>query len=172
MKLNPTRSEFLRLSEAYGDGYDVPLVAIAPSVRARGFLTGAELEIVCKWKSARALPLVRSNPASEVEEVTKWSLATSSEHLRVEALVLLRGVSWPMASVILHWFHSEPYPILDVRALWSLDIAKPTDYKFPFWSQYVSQCRRLAHSLELPMRTVDRALWQYSKDSGGPGTAA
>lgn len=171
MKLNATRSEFLRLSEAYGDAYDAPLVAIAPPVRARGFLTSSELEIVCKWKSARPLPLVRSNSAPEVEEVTKWSLATSSERLRVESLLLLRGVSWPMASVILHWFHAEPYPILDVRALWSLDTAMPADYSFPFWLQYVSQCRGLSHSLELPMRTIDRALWQYSKDSGGPGTA-
>lgn len=172
MKVGVTRSEFVRLSDAYGDAYDAPLVAIADSVRKRAFLTAFDLQVVCKWKSPRPLPLVRSNAESEVEEVTRWALATSSERFRIESLLLLRGVGWPMASVILHWFHREPYPILDVRALWSLDIAMPSNYNFTFWSHYVSQCRLLSESLQLPMRTIDRALWQYSNDAGGPGTAA
>lgn len=84
---------------------------------------------------------------------------------RIEALNLLDGVAWPTASVILHLFHSDPYPILDYRALWSLSLEQPTQYNFPFWWGYVEFCRGIAESANVDMRTLDKALWQYSKEN-------
>lgn len=68
----------------------------------------------------------------------------------------LRGVSWPTASVLLHFGHHDEYPILDYRALWWLGYDKPPPYTFEFWSAYVSFCRTLAKRLSVSVRTLDR----------------
>jgi len=101
-----------------------------------------------------------------VQEATGIALAATSEILRIQNLLCLKGVGWPTASVVLHWFHDEDYPILDFRALWSLGIEKKMDeYRFDFWMAYVQFCRNLAAENELSMRVLDRALWQYSKEN-------
>jgi hypothetical protein len=56
------------------------------------------------------------------------------------------------------------YPILDVRALWSLGFSRPPAYTFGFWSEYVAFTRSEARRLGVSMRELDRALWQYSKE--------
>jgi len=74
-------------------------------------------------------------------------------------LLLLNGVHWPTASVILHFCHADPYPILDVRALWSLGIdANTVPYNFEFWNEYTQFCRKLAGEAKVTMRELDRAL--------------
>jgi hypothetical protein len=93
------------------------------------------------------------------------AFSTFNERLRIEILMLLSGVSWPMASVILHWGHPEPYPILDFRALWSLGIPQPPVYNFELWQKYTQTCRQLAQQIGVSIRTLDRALWQYSKEN-------
>ena len=99
-----------------------------------------------------------------VRAITAVMLSTKSERLRVEVLTLLQGVNWPTASVILHFVHPDPYPILDVRALWSVGFSRPPAYNFEFWTEYVAFTRREARRLEVSMRELDRALWQYSKE--------
>jgi len=68
-----------------------------------------------------------------VREATRAALSTRSERLRIEVLMLLEGVSWPTASVILHFAHEEPYPILDTRALWSVGLRAAPPYRFEVW---------------------------------------
>ncbi len=80
---------------------------------------------------------------------------------------LLDRVAWPTASTILHFCDARPYPILDYRALWSLGYAKPPKYTMEFWLEYLEFTRELAGRLGLPIRTVDKALWQYSKEKQG-----
>ncbi|MGH7322475.1 MAG: hypothetical protein ACRELA_23010, partial [Candidatus Rokuibacteriota bacterium] len=79
----------------------------------------------------------------------------------------LAGIEWPTASVILHFCDGRPYPILDYRALWSLGFAKPPAYTFDFWWAYTDFARVLAQSTGHDMRTLDRALWQFSKAHQG-----
>ncbi|HQL94014.1 MAG TPA: hypothetical protein PL005_05005, partial [Candidatus Hydrogenedentes bacterium] len=77
---------------------------------------------------------------------------------------LLAGVSWPTASVFLHFAFPEKYPILDFRALWSLNIdPPPKQYTFPFWKEYADFCRNLSGEAGVSLRTLDKALWMYSK---------
>ena len=97
----------------------------------------------------------------------KLGLSTPAERLRIEVLTLMNGVSWPTASVILHFFHPDDYPILDFRALWSLKSAVPQPYEFVFWQAYTRHCRKLSKLSGVSMRTVDRALWQFSKENQG-----
>ena len=82
----------------------------------------------------------------------------------MELLRLLHGVDWPTASTILHFCDRRAYPILDYRALWSLGYARPPHYTMPFWLGYVGYVRDLVRRSGQPMRTVDRALWQYSRE--------
>jgi hypothetical protein len=71
--------------------------------------------------------------------------------------------------VILHFFHRDPYPIIDFRALWSVSLPVPVQYGFDFWWPYVQFCRDLSDRTGLDMRTLDRALWQYSKENQKEG---
>jgi hypothetical protein len=138
---------------------------ISPRMKSAGYLTRLDFIKLCHWKTPRSKPKVESNSEEFIHEVTRTAFSTSSEQLRVEVLTLLRGVGWPTASVILHFGHAEPYPILDVRALWSLGVTYPAArYDFAFWQAYTSACRALAIEAGVDMRTLDRALWQYSKE--------
>ena len=85
---------------------------------------------------------------------------------RIESLTILDGVGWPTASCIFHFFHRDDYPILDVRALESLSVEMAKPITFEFWWRYVEYCRKLAQKAGTDMRTLDRALWQWSKEKG------
>jgi hypothetical protein len=152
-------------AERYPVEYDAEIEnTIAPQVKARGYFLREEFIQLCRWKTPRSQPKVASNPADYIQAVTQTALSTPSERLRVEVLTLLNGVRWPTASVVLHFCHADPYPILDVRALWSLSVeANANIYNFEFWNTYTQFCRKLAREAGIAMRELDRALWQYSK---------
>ena len=149
------------------DDHRVEMV-IAPQVRARGYFTKSELVDVCRWKTPRSRTRIAGNPDGFIQAVTQTALSTTDEHLRIEVLTLLDGVGWPTASVLLHFGHHNPYPILDFRALWSLGVETPPVYQFDFWWEYTLICRQLATEACVSMRTIDRALWQYSKENQRP----
>jgi len=134
-------------------------------IKERGFLTKEELILIGNWKTPRTQPRIASNTEDYIKEITAISFSTKSERLRIEILTLLDGISWPTASVLLHFFHKGKYPILDFRALYSLDCAhiRPHDYNFKFWFDYTKFTRQLSYEAKVDMRTLDRALWQYSK---------
>ncbi|HYB53891.1 MAG TPA: hypothetical protein VEG84_08495 [Thermoanaerobaculia bacterium] len=137
---------------------------IGLQMKKRGYLTRTEFLDLCRWKTPRSRPHVERNSESFIRAVTRTALSTPDERLRIEVLTLLEGVDWPTASVILHFGHRDRYPVLDWRALWSLGVEKPSSYDFDFWWGYTRTCRRLAAKSGCTMRTLDRALWQYSKE--------
>jgi thermostable 8-oxoguanine DNA glycosylase len=140
------------------------VVQIGCRAREAGYFAFNDFLRACKWKSPRNQPRYSKNSPELVAEITRIALACPSETLRPEVLQRLHGVGFPVASFLLHIAHSSPYPILDKRALWSWGFDKPPTYNFQFWWDYVQQCRKLAQSLKVDMRTLDRALWQYSKE--------
>jgi hypothetical protein len=137
---------------------------VGPAARERGFLTKPEFLALCEWKSPRTRPRCASNSEDFVVAVTRTALGSTNEQLRIEVLTLLQGVSWPTASVILHFCARDPYPILDVRAVWSVSAAVPARVDYPFWAGYTRFTRDLAVRAGVSMRDLDRALWQYSKE--------
>ena len=159
-------SKLRSIAGRYPAEYDHEIESVlAPQVRARGYFTKPEFERMCAWKTPRSKPKVASNSADYIKAVTQTALSTESEQLRIEILTLLNGVSWPTASVILHFCHAEAYPILDFRALWSLGVeASQVTYTFALWQEYTEVCRTLAKRSNLSMREVDRALWKYSEE--------
>ena len=140
------------------------LAGLRPKVQARGYLSKEELQQIAYWKAPRSSGHIRTNSDDYVHEITALALQAKNERARIEILTLLDGVSWPTASVILHFSHSDPYPIIDFRALWSVSLEVPSQYGFNLWWCYTEFCRSIAEKNHVDMRTLDRALWQYSKE--------
>ena len=160
------------LASRYSDpGDDALERVIVPRIKKLGYLRKPDFLRLCRWKTPRSGPHVQKNSDAFIRAVTATAFSSADERLRIEVLTLLDGVDWPTASVILHFGHRDPYPILDVRALWSLGIDKPPTYDFPFWEAYTRFCRNLSRKYSRSMRTLDRALWQYSKEKQKPTVA-
>lgn len=159
----------LRFSESliqhYANRYEYPrMEQDLLRLSVNGHLTKYQLRLIARWTSPLSAGHIEQNGDEYIKEVSTFAFSAKQERARIETLTLLDGVSWPTASVILHLFHREPYPVLDVRALWSLGADAPSQYTFPFWWRYVEACRDLAKRNAVPMRTLGRALWQYSKE--------
>lgn len=171
MKLCFSESEITWWAEQYDSSQselsrnkERSLINLRSHIQCAGFLTKEQLSLVAHWKAPRSAGHSKKNSDEYVSEITSWALSAKDERSKIEVLTLLDGVLWPSASVILHFFHQEPYPILDFRALQSLGLEEPKKYSFSFWWEYVEFCRAVAQRNNLEMRTLDRALWKYSKD--------
>lgn len=150
---------------------ELKLIEFKPKVEQHGCLDKEKLFSVADWKSPRSIGHIDKNDPNYVKEITSWAFSATNERSRIEVLTLLDGVREPTASAILHLFHKDRYPILDFRALWSVRMegwsvgvedTKPS-YSFECWWKYVLFCRKVACQNQVGMRTLDRALWQYSK---------
>lgn len=141
---------------------------LGPRASREGQLSKDDFLKLALWKSKRPSARYRQNSEEAVREKTGTALKAPDEATRIQALRSeaggLHGVDYPVASVILHFCHREPYPILDVRALESLNCPKPSSYNQAFWEEYVQYCRQRATSLGISMRDYDRALWAFSWD--------
>ena len=143
------------------------LMQLTPLIRRQGYLTKEQLQRLAHWKSPRSAGKVEANTEGFVREITGLALTASDERTRIEPLTLLDGVSWPTASVILHLFHLDKYPLLDVRALWSVSAKPSSAHNFALWEKYVAFTRGIAERALVDMRVLDRALWQYSRENQG-----
>jgi hypothetical protein len=154
---------------------ELAITALVPVVQRQQHVTRDQLFVLCRWKNEN-FPWVAAhandNSTLFVREITRFALAAGDERARIEPLRLLDGVEWPTASTVLHWFHAEPYPILDFRALWSLTIEQPPNYSFDFWTDYLhywrdtlAEARQILGYGAVTPRILDRALWQYSYEN-------
>ena len=164
MKLRFNEQKFKELAGRYKYPDD-SVLNLKENIQTKGYIEKQELFKIAYWKAPRSVHHVLKNEDGYIEEITKISFMAKSERTRIEVLTNLDGVSWPTAAVILHLFHDEPYPILDFRALWSVNLEVPGQYSFKFWWPYVEFCREVAKQNKVDMRTLDRALWQYSKEN-------
>jgi len=164
LRFAPAQISELALAYDYESDAEISK-SIAPQVRKQGYLTKKQFLTICNWKTKRSRSRCASNSEDFVQSVTSASFVTQNEKLRIEALTLLSGVAWPTASTILHFCSQDRYPILDFRALWSLSVDVPHVYEFDFWWAYTLFCRQLADKASVSMRTLDQALWQFSKEN-------
>jgi hypothetical protein len=152
------------LAARFGDTDDAACAAAGDAARARGHYAREEFLTVCAWKTARSRPRVERNDARVVEQATGVAIGSRDERERMEALVALEGVGVPTASTLLHFAFPAEYPILDVRALQSLGQRARSVYPVAYWLGYLAACRELAHRHGVSLRTLDKALWQSSKE--------
>lgn len=119
---------------------------------------------MCAWKTVRSRPKVAANTEAAIADATGRALAAGDEATRIAALLELEGVGVPTASTLLYFAFPHDYPILDVRALESLGVKPRSTYPVSFWLEYLSVCRELSRRAGVSLRTLDKALWQYSKE--------
>ena len=161
----PVPSRGIRaLAERFEYEDDERVRAAGEAARRRGYYTRHEFLRICGWKTRRSKPKVASIGEQEVERATRAAFETQDEAERIEALLELKGVGVPTASVLLHFASPREYPILDVRALESLGQRGRTTYSVSYWLKYLDACRRLAEEHGVSLRVLDKALWQYSKE--------
>lgn len=160
-----SKAEVPTWAKRYSYADDTEVERIGERSRLAGFYTRQDFLTVCEWKTrGRPRRHYQRNSEEDVRHLTAKALTSPDEEKRITTLQELHGVSWPTASVLLHLAHADPYPILDVRALWSLRCEQKY-YSFSFWQEYVQACRALAVQCGVSMRDLDRALWQYSKEN-------
>ena len=157
------------LADRFGPADETHLLAAGASARARGHYTLAEFIEACAWKTARSRPKVAANREAAVVDATTRAFATADEATRMGALLELEGVGVPTASTLLYFAFPADYPILDVRALDSLGVKPRSQYPISFWLGYLAACRELTRRYGVSVRTLDKALWQYSKERSAAG---
>jgi hypothetical protein len=142
------------------------LIRELKQARRRGYLTPAELERICRWKSARVIHHIKKNSAARVRTATWRALATPSERRRLETLMSLDGVSVAMASAILTLLNPRRYGVIDIR-VWQLLHAvgavstrsSGLGFTFNHWYQFLMIIRYFAEKLQVSARDVERALF-------------
>ena len=152
------------LAERFGYMDESKLLTIGESVRARGYYTRGEFIEVCALKSVRSRPKIAANSRDAIVSATRSALATDDEGLRMQHLLALDGVGVPTASTLLYCAFPADYPILDIRALESLGVKPRSQYPVSFWLLYLAACRALSAGRGVSIRTLDKALWQHSKE--------
>lgn len=165
MKLRFPESEILYYASRYPSENDAVIENLVPEVKRRGYLTKSELLEVSQWLvRARNNHRVLSNPAVDVKKMTKLALASETERHRIDYLIELHGVGLPMASVILHWFHRDDYPI------WSWHSREAVLFEWSGrlpeqerWEAFVRCCREVVSRNPVDMQTLDRALRSFGE---------
>jgi len=138
--------------------------------RRRGYLTQAQLEAVCRWKSPRAIWLVRENTRHRVRAATFAALATRSEKRRLEALLRLKGVSVPMASALMTLLDPKRYGVIDIR-VWQLLYAvgavrenkRGVRFTLENWLHFLAILRHHSSRLGVTARDIERTLFNVHK---------
>ncbi len=100
-------------------------------------------------------------------ELCLWKSKRPKKHYenKINCLLLLKGVSWSVASVILHFAYPNKYMIMDFRAIWSLGWKQLKSYNFTFWQKYTDKVDRITKEKKVTLRQLDKALWYYSKEN-------
>ena len=155
-----------RWSNAYVDGMGSVephlLSTVGPAAAARGHYLPAELAAVAAWKTSRSKSSIARNSPNDVVDITAaaFSAAGTVQH---RVLTLLHGVAVPTASALLAVAFPAAHTVIDVRStealrrlgLWT---GGTTEYL-----PYLAVCRAAAKRLRVDLRTLDRALWKWSK---------
>jgi len=134
-------------------------------LKSHRFLDRGRFIKIGLWKSKRPKKKYESNDDLLIREITRFSFATNSEEARIKSLMVLNGVSYPLASAILHFAFPNKYPIMDFRAIWSLGWEQPKYYTFDFWQKYCKEIKGISEKVGESIRTIDKALWEHSKEN-------
>jgi hypothetical protein len=172
MKMNITKESISKYADKYDKNYKEKNERVEETMKKtlerRRWLTRKELIKIGVWKSPRAKPHYESNENddSTVKEVTRISFVTTTEKVRIKILMALDGVSWGVASTILHFAFPNKYPIMDFRVIRSLGWQQPSAYSFNFWQRYCKKINTISKKYNLSIRTVEKAFWRYDKEEG------
>ena len=129
-----------------------------------GYLLKDELLEMGKWKDRFVPSKIDRNRPRLIEKITGEAFSLDDDWEKIEKLKEIYGVAESVASVILHLYDRQKYPIIDVHALRTIGLdSQRVNYDERFWRQYVNLCRAKAERYDVSMRAIDRALYKYSE---------
>lgn len=151
-----------RYVERMSDVEPALFAVVGPTVARRGHYEPDELAAVARWKTPRSQSRIASNTVDDVVDISSTALA-APERVQHRVLTLLAGVGVPTATALLAIVLPERHTVLDVRSTEALRRVGEWD-GLGGYEVYLQVCRRLAGRLDVDLRTLDRALWRWSKD--------
>ena len=159
-------SEIAALAARYGYEQDDEAFKAGSNI-VGGNYSRENLKIIVHWKSPRKIAYIDDNTDIEIARALRFAGdSRTSERSAVDVLDRLHGVGVPIASAVLTTMFPEKYTIIDFRALESLGIVKAPSGSVHYYLHYLAKCRELARKHNVSLRTLDRALWQWSKENG------
>jgi hypothetical protein len=140
----------------------------AGSLIRDGQCTRENLELIFEWKTnGRGRSRLAKNSDAEISDALNLVLKANTDRVAVALLTGLSGVQIPVASAVLTTIYPDRFTIIDFRALHALGVEQP-QITVDFYLSYLDQCRHLAKEHNVSLRTLDRALWQWSKENPKP----
>jgi hypothetical protein len=160
--LDPTTIPML--AERYDYKSDADALAAGAQIRKDRFGREALLTIF-EWKTGgRGRSRLKKNSDQEIADALKLATIAKTDRAALAVLMGLNGIGVPVASAILTAIDPTRFTIVDFRALESLN-AEKADITIDFYLAYLEECRRLARENKVSLRTLDQALWQWSKEA-------
>jgi hypothetical protein len=176
-QLQPAEAELQDLAEQYWQTsgekeHELEKAAFEAGDAIRnGDYSLANLEAIVRWKSERAVQVLICNSNEKIRRALALAAAPeSTTETAVNALTELHGIDIVLASAVLAAIFPERYTVLDFRTLEALGHAR---HDIRFYEEYLAFCKRLAESnivtpqselpAPTPLRTIDRALWEWSR---------
>jgi hypothetical protein len=140
-------------------------IALDAGSRIRnGEYTRFNLLKIFEWKTGgRGRSRLQKNGDSEIADALALATVAKTERAALGVLMGLDGVHVPVASAILTAIYPERFTIVDFRALEALNI-KGANITIDFYLSYLDECKTLARANNVSLRSLDRALWQWSKE--------
>lgn len=134
-----------------------------------GQYSRANLEKIFEWKTnGRGRSRLAKNSDEDIADALRLVTAAKTDRAAVAVLLGLNGVQVPVASAVLTAIDPEKFTIIDFRALEALGVVQPA-ININFYLAYLEECRRIAGVNNVSLRTLDRALWQWSKENPPKG---
>lgn len=131
---------------------------------AGGQFTRDNLLAIVKWKAERAISRAAANSDAEIADALRLALVAETERAAMAVLVGLRGVKVPVASAVLAFMNPQRFTIIDFRALHALGAKRRKQPSVGDYLRYLATCRIIAAANGCNLRTLDKALWQWSNE--------
>jgi hypothetical protein len=157
-------SKIQALADRYKFADDTAALGAGTKIR-NGQYTRTNLLSIFDWKTkGRGRSRLAKNTDQEIADSLALATAAKTDRAAVAVLMGLNGVQVPVASAILTAIDPQRFTIVDFRALEALNVKRP-NITIDFYLAYLNECRTLAWQNKVSLRTLDRALWQWSKDA-------
>jgi hypothetical protein len=167
-ELNELAEEFRRQTGEREERLEKAAFEAGAAIR-NGDYSLINLEPIVRWKSERAVHFLIGNSSESIRRALEVAAAPeASTREAVGALLALHGVDIKVASAILTAIFPERFTVMDCSVLEALGYPRQ-DVRF--YEDFLDFCKHVAASgaipadgVDLPLRTLDRALRQWTEN--------
>lgn len=123
-----------------------------------------------EWVRQRALRYwIDRNPSGAIEMITREAFSLSDDWAKLSKLREIKGCggNGVVASAILHLYDKGCYPFLSEYSLRAVK-GNGKEINESLWRKYIRICREAVECYDVPIRTLDRALYARGNPDGDP----